>query len=129
VTAPLPLPLLPETGFVRLPTVLRIVPIGRSTIWKMIGEGRFPAPAKLAPRIAAWRVEDLRAFIEAGVWPPPLDHAQLDPSAGAKSDKPDRQGALTRRAQAYVPLRPQPQQQGEQPPRLWGPARDNRSRF
>ena len=55
---------LPETGFVRLPIILRIFPVGKSTWWAGVKEGRFPQPVKLGPRITAWRVEDIRVLIE-----------------------------------------------------------------
>jgi prophage regulatory protein len=54
------------TGYVRLADILAPVgplPIGRSTWWKGIQEGRYPKPVKLGPRITAWRVEDIRALI------------------------------------------------------------------
>jgi prophage regulatory protein len=55
---------LPASGYVRLETVLTVIPVGRSTWWKGIKEGRFPAGVKLGPRTTAWRVEDIRALIE-----------------------------------------------------------------
>ncbi len=55
---------LPATGYVRLETVLVVFPIGRSTWWKGIKAGRYPAGVKLGPRLTAWRVEDLRALLE-----------------------------------------------------------------
>lgn len=58
--------ILPETGFVRLPTVLKVYPIGKSTIWARVREGTFPQPVKLGPRTTAWRVEDIRALIAEG---------------------------------------------------------------
>ena len=57
---------LPETGFVRLGAILAPVgpiPIGKSTWWQGIKEGRFPSPVKLGPNTTAWRVEDIRALI------------------------------------------------------------------
>lgn len=56
--------LLPETGFVRLPTILRVYPVSRSTWWDMVRDGRAPAPVKLTERCTAWRAEDIRALIE-----------------------------------------------------------------
>jgi predicted DNA-binding transcriptional regulator AlpA len=56
---------LPETGFVRLPTILRIYPIGRSTWWQGVKDGKFPKPVKLGERTTAWRVEDIKALIES----------------------------------------------------------------
>jgi predicted DNA-binding transcriptional regulator AlpA len=57
---------LPATGFVRLPDVLRVIPVGRSTWWLGVKEGRYPPAVKLGPRITAWRVEDIRALIAKG---------------------------------------------------------------
>lgn len=57
-------PTLPDTGYVRLPTVLRLIPVARSTWWQGVKTGRYPQPVKLGPRITAWRVEDIRALIE-----------------------------------------------------------------
>lgn len=54
---------LPETGFVRLPDILRLIPVSRSTWWSGVREGRFPASVKLARRVTAWRVEDIRELI------------------------------------------------------------------
>jgi prophage regulatory protein len=54
---------LPETGFVRLTTVMQVFPVGKSTWWDGVKNGRFPKPVKLGPRTTAWRVEDIRALI------------------------------------------------------------------
>jgi prophage regulatory protein len=54
---------LPETGFIRLPDVLKIIPVSKSTWWAGVRDGRYPQSVKLAPRVTAWRVEDIRAFI------------------------------------------------------------------
>lgn len=55
---------LPETGFVRLPTILKVIPVSKSTWWAGIKTGRFPASVKLGPRMTVWRVEDIRKLIE-----------------------------------------------------------------
>ena len=55
---------LPETGFVRLPTVLRYFPVSRSTWYAGIQTGVFPKPVKLGKRISAWRVEDIRMLLQ-----------------------------------------------------------------
>ncbi|MDL2259515.1 AlpA family phage regulatory protein [Deltaproteobacteria bacterium OttesenSCG-928-K17] len=54
---------LPQEGFVRLPQVLHVLGIGKTTFWEGIKTGRFPAPVKLGPRTAAWRVDDIRNLI------------------------------------------------------------------
>lgn len=56
--------MLPDTGFVRLPKVLSVIPVSKSTWWNGIKEGRFPKPTKIGPRVSAWRVEDIRALVE-----------------------------------------------------------------
>lgn len=64
---------LPETGFLRLPSIIgdpkndppipAIIPVSRSTWWAGVKSGRFPKPFKLGPRITVWRVEDIRSLI------------------------------------------------------------------
>lgn len=54
---------LPKTGYVRLPTILRHIPISKSAWWKGINEDRFPKPVKLGPRTTAWRAEDIHQLI------------------------------------------------------------------
>ena len=57
-------PILPETGFVRLPQVLAIIPISRSAWWAGIREGKFPQGIKLGSKTTVWRAEDIRNLIE-----------------------------------------------------------------
>jgi prophage regulatory protein len=45
--------------FVRLPEVLEITGLCRSTIYKLIAKGEFPAPYKLTQRAVAWQQADL----------------------------------------------------------------------
>jgi prophage regulatory protein len=54
---------LQETGFLRLPQVLQIVPVGKSTWWAGVKSGRYPKGQKLSPRTTAWKVEDIRALV------------------------------------------------------------------
>ncbi len=58
---------LPAQGFVRLPQILAVFPVGRSSWWAGVKSGRYPAAIKLGPRTTAWRVEDIRWLIESGV--------------------------------------------------------------
>jgi len=57
---------LPDTGFVRLPAVLKFYPVSKSTWWAGIKTGRFPAGVKLSERVTAWKAEDIRALIQQG---------------------------------------------------------------
>lgn len=56
--------ILPETGYVRLKTILAILPMSASSWWAGVKDGRYPQPVKLGPRTTAWRVEDIRALLE-----------------------------------------------------------------
>ena len=57
---------LPETGYLRLPDVLRLIPVGKSTWWAGVRSGRYPQPTRaLGDRINAWHVSDIRALIES----------------------------------------------------------------
>ena len=51
-------------ALLRLPKVLAIYPVGRSTWWKGIAEGRYPRPVKLGPRSVAWRASEILALVE-----------------------------------------------------------------
>lgn len=55
---------LPEAGFMRLPAVLAVIPVSKTTWWVGVKAGRFPKPVKLGERITAWRAEDIRTLIE-----------------------------------------------------------------
>jgi predicted DNA-binding transcriptional regulator AlpA len=60
-------PPLPETGFIRLRAIIAPagpIPVGKSTWWQGVRDGRFPKPVKLGPKTTAWRVEDIRELID-----------------------------------------------------------------
>lgn len=54
---------LPAQGFIRLATVLALIPVGKTAWYDGIKKGIYPAPVKLSERTAAYRVEDIRALI------------------------------------------------------------------
>ena len=54
---------LPDTGFLRLEAILKLIPVGKTTWWNGVKTGRFPRSVKLGTRITAWRAEDIRALI------------------------------------------------------------------
>jgi prophage regulatory protein len=53
--------LLPEAGLVRLPTILKVISVSKSTWRAGVKSGRFPKAVKIGERITAWKVEDIRA--------------------------------------------------------------------
>ncbi|MDL2314254.1 AlpA family phage regulatory protein [Desulfovibrio sp. OttesenSCG-928-C14] len=54
---------LQQVGFLRLPQVLKLIPVCRATWWAGCRTGRFPRPVKLGPRTTAWRAEDIAALV------------------------------------------------------------------
>ena len=56
--------IIPSTGFLRLPQVLALIPVSKSTWWEGCRTGRFPKPVKLGPRTTVWKAEDIAVFIE-----------------------------------------------------------------
>jgi prophage regulatory protein len=50
---------------VRMPAVKTITGLGRSTIYRLVKERKFPAPVKLSERSVAWRVEELGRWCDA----------------------------------------------------------------
>ena len=54
-----------EQGFLRLPQVLKLIPISRSAWWQGCKTGRFPKPVKLGPRTTAWKSSDISALVES----------------------------------------------------------------
>lgn len=48
--------------FVRMAAVVRITGLGRSTIYRLMAEDKFPAPVRLAKRAVAWRRIDLERW-------------------------------------------------------------------
>lgn len=63
---------LPSEGFVRLPQIIGdrrkgivgVIPVSRSRWYDGMASGLYPEPVDLGGRIAAWRVEDIRALIQ-----------------------------------------------------------------
>jgi prophage regulatory protein len=54
-----------DRAFVRLETILKLFPIGETTWWMGVAEGRYPKPIKLAKRVNGWRVGEIRALLES----------------------------------------------------------------
>lgn len=57
---------LPQTGFIRQSDLIPdLIPFSPATLWRKVKDGTFPSPVKLSERVTAWRVEDVRAWMEA----------------------------------------------------------------
>lgn len=53
-----------EEGFVRLPEVLKLIPVCKATWWNGCRTGKFPKPYKLGMRTTAWKVKDIKACLQ-----------------------------------------------------------------
>jgi prophage regulatory protein len=54
----------PTTGFLRLPQILAVYPVSRSTWWAGVKSGRYPPSVKLGPRTTAWTAESISKLIQ-----------------------------------------------------------------
>lgn len=54
----------PNDRLLRLPQVLEIIPIGKSSFWKMVAEGRAPKGIKLSARTTCWRLSEIQKLVE-----------------------------------------------------------------
>lgn len=55
----------PPSLFLRLPAVMKLTGLGRSTIYRMVADNRFPCPVRIASRAVAWRRTDLDRWSES----------------------------------------------------------------
>ena len=64
---------LPESGFVRESQLVQnpkrpipnpLLPFSSSTLWREVKKKKFPAPVKLTSGITAWRVRDIRIYLQ-----------------------------------------------------------------
>lgn len=55
---------LSEEGFLRLPAVLALYPVSRSSWWAGVAAGKYPRGYKLGARVTAWRTGDIRELLE-----------------------------------------------------------------
>lgn len=65
---------LPGTALVRIKDLVRHpnkphertpLPMSAATLWRKVANGTFPAPIKLGARIACWRVDVIRTWLDA----------------------------------------------------------------
>jgi prophage regulatory protein len=59
----------PAPKFLRLPMVIHLTGLGRSTIYRLIAEKKFPGPVRLGDRAVAWRQADLDDWSDCRIPP------------------------------------------------------------
>jgi prophage regulatory protein len=55
----------PQYRLLRMPSVVQFTGLGRSTIYRLMAEDRFPVPVRLSTRAVAWRLADLEQWSES----------------------------------------------------------------
>lgn len=45
--------------------LLDVLPFSDATLWRRVGNGTFPKPKKLSEKVTAWRVEEVRAWLDS----------------------------------------------------------------
>lgn len=50
--------------FLRMPAVVRLTGLGRSTIYRLMAESKFPRSVRLGDRAVAWRQSDVDRWSE-----------------------------------------------------------------
>jgi prophage regulatory protein len=57
--------LVAETSiFIRMTSVTRLTGLGRSTIYRLVAQRRFPSPVRLTSHAVAWRLADVERWSE-----------------------------------------------------------------
>ena len=54
----------PEYRLIKMQEVLRICGMSRSTLYRLVAKGQFPAPLRLGPRAARWRLHDVIEWVD-----------------------------------------------------------------
>lgn len=52
-----------HTSLIRLPDVMARTGCSRSTVYRLIDEGKFPSPVKLTERCSAWVTSEVQQWI------------------------------------------------------------------
>ena len=48
-----------DVGYLRLPAVLRLIPVSKSTWFRGVQSGKYPRPVKIGMRASGWRIADI----------------------------------------------------------------------
>ena len=55
-------PQIPPIALMRIPQILKVMPVSKSKFWLMVQKGEFPKPIKIG-RSSFWTIEQVQAFI------------------------------------------------------------------
>lgn len=54
-----------NSEFLRIGDVRQLIPVTEQTIRKWVRDGFFPQPVRFNPRVVAWRIADVKSFVES----------------------------------------------------------------
>jgi prophage regulatory protein len=56
---------LPDVALIQLRALLqyKVVPFSATTIWRLAKSGKFPRPIKVSPGVTAWKIGDIRKYL------------------------------------------------------------------
>ncbi len=52
-----------EDKLIRLPRVMELTGLAKSTVWAWVKDGKLPRPTKLSRRVLVWKESDILAWI------------------------------------------------------------------
>lgn len=55
--------ILPMTGYIRAKALAPLLGVAVVTLWRWSAAGKLPKPVKLGERVTAWRVEEVRNWM------------------------------------------------------------------
>lgn len=56
-----------EERLIRLPEVMKMTSLARSTVWHLAKNGSFPQPIRLSPKITVWRAGEIQDWIKSRI--------------------------------------------------------------
>jgi prophage regulatory protein len=55
-------PQIPPITLIRIPQILKVMPVSKSKFWLMVQKGEFPKPIKIG-RSSFWTIEQVQAYL------------------------------------------------------------------
>lgn len=56
---------LPADPVLRINETARFVSLGKSTVWRLLAQNKFPRPIKLTDKAVGWRMSSLQAWLDS----------------------------------------------------------------
>lgn len=53
--------------FLRLPQVMEVTGLAKSTVWLWVKQGKLPSPIKLSPRVTVWRQSEIDEWVNSQI--------------------------------------------------------------